>query len=54
MSSITPCRRPRHLLALAVAAALAPLSASANAEVRDDAAVLDAVNVVGTGETRQV
>lgn len=54
MSSITPCRRPRHLLALAVAAALAPLAASANAEVRDDAAVLDAVNVVGTGETRQV
>lgn len=54
MSSITPCRRPRHLLALAVAAALAPLAASANPEVRDDAAVLDAVNVVGTGETRQV
>ncbi|MCZ8113926.1 TonB-dependent receptor [Silanimonas sp.] len=54
MSSITPCRRPRHLLALAVAAALAPMVASANPEVRDDAAVLDAVNVVGTGETRQV
>ncbi|MCZ8063329.1 TonB-dependent receptor [Silanimonas sp.] len=54
MSSITPCRRPRHLLALAVAAALAPMAASANPEVRDDAAVLDAVNVVGTGETRQV
>lgn len=54
MSSITPCRRPRHLLALAVAAALAPLAASANPELRDDAAVLDAVNVVGTGETRQV
>jgi len=54
MSSITPCRRPRHMLALAVAAALAPMAASANPEVRDDAAVLDAVNVVGTGETRQV
>lgn len=54
MSSITPCHRPRHLLALAVAAALAPMAASANPEVRDDAAVLDAVNVVGTGETRQV
>ncbi|WP_461059552.1 TonB-dependent receptor [Silanimonas algicola] len=54
MSSITPCRRPRHLLALAVAAALAPVAASASPEVRDEAAVLDAVNVVGTGETRQV
>ena len=54
MPSITPCRRPRHLLALAVAAALAPIAASANPEVRDEAAVLDAVNVVGTGETRQV
>lgn len=54
MPSITPCRRPRHLLALAVAAALAPIAASANPEVRDEAAMLDAVNVVGTGETRQV
>lgn len=54
MSPITPCHRPRHLLALAVAAALAPLTAVANPDVRDDAAVLDAVNVVGTGETRQV
>jgi iron complex outermembrane receptor protein len=30
------------------------LAAVANPDVRDDAAVLDAVNVVGTGETRQV
>ena len=54
MPSMPPRHHSRHLLALAVAAALAPLAAVANPDVRDDAAVLDAVNVVGTGETRQV
>ena len=49
-----PTRFARRALALSVAAALVPLLAAANPNAAEDAAVLDAVNVVGTGETRQV
>ena len=47
-------RPHRSLIALAVAGALIPFLAHAAPEARDEATVLDAVNVVGTGETRQV
>lgn len=45
----------RHLLALAIAAALSPaIAVHAAPATRNTATILDAVNVVGTGETRQV
>jgi iron complex outermembrane receptor protein len=52
--STSPASLPRRLLALAIAGALLPLVAHAAPEPRGEATVLDAVNVVGTGETRQV
>ena len=59
MSRRIPCaassvRLPRRLMALAIAGVLFPLASQAAPAPRDEATVLDAVNVVGTGETRQV
>lgn len=54
MPARAPRRCTRDVLALSIAVALVPLVASANPDAASNAAVLDAVNVVGTGETRQV
>ena len=52
--SAASSRPSQHLLALAIAGVLLPLSAQAAPAPREEAQVLDAINVVGTGETRQV
>ncbi len=52
-----PAPRNAHVLrpvALAIAGVLLPVAVQAAPAPRDEATVLDAVNVVGTGQTRQV